>query len=115
MELGDVGRKTRIVELPPVEPGVEPPERAGVGPPGVRADGGLDQPARGRCWPADRGLFGVDPDGGIIHVNGNARPIEARREVSGTCAHQLRRITTIRFDVGTSLGCCLCPTYSTSS
>ena len=73
VELGDVGRKTRIVELPPVEPGVEPPERAGVGPPGVRADGGLDQPARGRRHAADRGLFGVDPGGPIIHVNGNYR------------------------------------------
>ena len=63
MQLGEVGGQTRVVELAAVEPGVEAAERAGVGPSGVRADGGLDQAARGRCRTADSGLFGVDPGG----------------------------------------------------
>ena len=63
VQLGEVGGQGHIVERPAVEPGVEPPQRAGVGAPGVLADGGLDQAARGRRGPADRGLFGVDPDG----------------------------------------------------
>ena len=61
-----------VVELAAVEPGVEAPERAGVGPSGVRADGGLDEAARGLRRPTDHGLFGVDPGGQIIHVNGKA-------------------------------------------
>ena len=47
MQLGEVRREGHVVELAAVEPDVEPPERAGVGPSGVWADGGLDQPARG--------------------------------------------------------------------
>ena len=62
-----------VQQLAPGEPGVEPPERPGVGAAGVRADGGLDQPARGLSRSADRGLFGVGPGGPIIHVNGNYR------------------------------------------
>ena len=50
---------------------VQSPQRAGVGPPGVLADGGLDQAARGLCRAADLGLFGVGPGGRIIHVKGN--------------------------------------------
>ena len=61
MQLGEVGGQGHVVELAAIEPGVEPPERAGVGAAGVRADRGLDQAARGRRRPADRGLFGVDP------------------------------------------------------
>ena len=59
MQLGEVGGQGRVVDLAAAEPGVEPAERAGVGPPGVRADGGLDEAARGLCRAADRGLFGV--------------------------------------------------------
>ena len=40
---------------------LEPPARPDVGAPRVRADGGLDQAARGRCRAADLGLFGVGP------------------------------------------------------
>ena len=43
------------------EPSVEPPERPGLGPPRVRADGGLHQAPRGLCRPSGRGLFGVHP------------------------------------------------------
>ena len=68
VQFGEVRRQRCVVELAAVEPGVEPPERAGVGPSGVRADGGLDQPASGRSRAADLGLFGVDPGGPIIHV-----------------------------------------------
>ena len=57
------GGEARAVELAPVEPGVEPPQRAGVGAAGVRADGGLDQAAPGLRRAADRGLFGVGPGG----------------------------------------------------
>ena len=75
MQLGEVGGQRRVVELAAVEPGVEPPERAGVGPPGVRADGGLDQAARRLRRPPDRGLFGVGSGGRIIHVKGKqSRP-----------------------------------------
>ena len=52
-----------IVELAAVEPDVEAPERAGVGPAGVRADGGFDQASRGHRRSADRGLYGDDPGG----------------------------------------------------
>ena len=62
MQLGEVGGQGHIVELAPVEPGVEPPERARVGSPRVRADGGLDEAARGLRRPFDRGLFGADGD-----------------------------------------------------
>ena len=68
MQLGEVRREGHVVELAAVEPGIEAAERAGVGPPGVRADGGLDQAARGRRRPPDHGLFGVGPGGLIIHV-----------------------------------------------
>ena len=84
VELGEVGGQGHIMELASVEPGVEPPERAGVGPPRVRADRGLDQAARGRRRPPDRGRFGVGPGGPIIHVKGNARPIFIRSR-AGTC------------------------------
>ena len=40
MQLGEVGGEGRVVELAAGEPDVEPPERAGGGPSGVRADGG---------------------------------------------------------------------------
>ena len=70
MQLGEVGGEGHIVERPAVEPSVKPPQRAAVGAAGVRADGGLDQPARGRCRPSDLGLFRVDPDGPIIHDKG---------------------------------------------
>ena len=73
MQLGEVGGEAHVVELASVEPGVQPPERAGVRAAGVRADGGLDQAAGGRSRPADRGLFGVGPGGRILHVNGNYR------------------------------------------
>ena len=73
VQLGEVGRQGHVVELAPVEPGVEAAERAGVRPSGVRADGGLDQPARGLSRSADCGLFGVGPGGRIIHVKGNYR------------------------------------------
>ena len=63
MQFGEVGGQGHVVELAPVEPGIEAPERTGVGPPRVLADGGLDQAARGRHGPPDRGLFGVDPGG----------------------------------------------------
>ena len=43
VELGEVRSETRIVELAPLEPSVELAERAGVGPPCVRADGGYCQ------------------------------------------------------------------------
>ena len=36
------------MKFAPVEPGVEPPQRAAVGAAGVLADRGLDQAARGR-------------------------------------------------------------------
>ena len=78
MQFGEVGGEGHVVERPAVELGVEPPQRAGVGPPRVRADGGLDQAPRGRRRPADLGLFGVGPGGRIIHVKGNVRPINAR-------------------------------------
>ena len=68
MQLGQVRGQGHIVELAAVEPGVQPPERAGIGAAGVRADGGLDQPVRGRRRAADRDLVGVDPGGPIIHV-----------------------------------------------
>ena len=70
MQLGEVGGQGHIVERPAAELGVQPPARAGVRPAGVRADGGLDQAARGRCRTADSGLFGVGPGGPIIHVKG---------------------------------------------
>ena len=73
VQLGEVGRQGHVVELAPVEPGVEAAERAGVRPSGVRADGGLDEAACGRRRSADRGLGRVDPGGKIIHVNGNVR------------------------------------------
>ncbi len=73
MQLGEVRREGHVVELAPVEPGVEAAERARVGAAGVRADGGLDPAARGRRRAADCGLVGVDPDGLIIHVKGNYR------------------------------------------
>ena len=38
VQLGEIGRQGHVVELAPVEPGVEPPKRPGVGPSGVRAD-----------------------------------------------------------------------------
>ena len=60
------------MERPAGEPGVEAAERASIGPPGVRADRGLDQPARGRCRPSDLGLFGVGPGGRILHVKGKS-------------------------------------------
>ena len=58
VQLGEVGGQGHIVERPAVEPGIEPPERAGVGPPRVRADGGLDQAARGCRRPPERGSSG---------------------------------------------------------
>ena len=70
--LGEVGCQGHVVELPPVEPGVETPQRPGVGPAGVLADGSLDEAARGRCGPPDRGLSGVDPGRCIIHVTGKS-------------------------------------------
>ena len=73
MEFGEVGGQGHIVELAPVEPGVEAPQRPGVGSPGVLADGGLNQAARGPRRRPDRGLFRVDPGGLILHVNGNYR------------------------------------------
>ena len=73
MQLGEVRREGHVVELAAVEPGIEAAERAGVGPSGVRADGGLDQAPRGLRRAADRGLFGVDPGGRIIHVKGKER------------------------------------------
>ena len=66
----EVGGQGHIVERPRVEPGVEPPERPGVGPPGVRADGGLDQPARGLCRAADRGPGGVGSGRLILNDKG---------------------------------------------
>ena len=63
MQLGEVRREGHVVELAAVEPSVEAPQRAGVGPSGVRADGGLDQPPRGRRRVADRGLLGREPGG----------------------------------------------------
>ena len=39
MQFGEVGGQRRVVELAAVEPGVKPPERAGVGAAGIRADG----------------------------------------------------------------------------
>ena len=63
VQLGEVRREGHVVELAPVEPGVEPPERAGVGAVGVRADGGLDQAARGLRLAPDLGLCGVGPGG----------------------------------------------------
>ena len=63
VQLGEVGGHARVVELAPAEPGVEPPQRAGVGTPRVRADGGLDQAARGLRRPPDLGLCGVGPGG----------------------------------------------------
>ena len=83
MQLGEVRREGHVVELAAVEPGVEPPERAGVGAARVRADGGLDQPARGLSRSTDRGLCGLGPGGRSIHVKGNARPIIRAR--AGTC------------------------------
>ena len=74
VQLGEVGGQRHIVELAPSSQASSPSERAGVGAAGVRADGGLDQAARGRRRAADCGLFGVGPGGPIIHVNGNARP-----------------------------------------
>ena len=59
MQLGEVGGQGHVVERPPVEPGVEPPERARVGAARVRADGGLDQAARGLSLAADRSLFAI--------------------------------------------------------
>ena len=59
MQLGEA----RVVELAAVKPSVAAPERAGVGAARVRADGGVDQAARGRRLAADSGLFGVDPGG----------------------------------------------------
>ena len=73
-QLGEVGGQGHVVELAAVEPGVEPPQRAGVGAAGVLADGGLDQAPCGRRGPPDRGLCGVDPGGPIIHDEGNADP-----------------------------------------
>ena len=83
MQLGEVRREGHVVERAAGESGVEAAERAGVGPPGVRADGGLDQASGGRLRAADHGFFGVDPGGLIIHVKGNARPIIRSR--AGTC------------------------------
>ena len=73
MQLGEVGGQGHVVELAAVEPSVEPLQRARVGAAGVLADGGLDQAARGRRRPSDRGLVGVDPGGQIIHVKGKER------------------------------------------
>ena len=89
VQLGEVGGQGHIVELAGVEPGVEPSERPGVGPPGVRADGGLDQPARGRRWPLDRGLLGVDPGGPIIHVKGTGRRGHAAQNIAHFITHRL--------------------------
>ena len=72
-KLGEVGRQARVVELASGEPGVQPPERAGVGAACVRADGGLDPAARGLRRAADSGFCGVDPGGRIIHVKGTDR------------------------------------------
>ena len=74
MELGDVGRKTRIVELPPIEPRIEPAECAGVGAAGgVGADRGVDQAARGRTRRADRAER-------LTHDRGRDRAYSGRRE-----------------------------------
>ena len=91
VQLGEVRREGHVVELAAVEPGVEPPERARVGAARVRADGGLDQAARGLCRTADRGLFGVDPGGTIIHVNGNYRPSFGRLIVRASGGASSRR------------------------
>ena len=57
VELGEVGGQGRVVELPAAgEPGVELAEGAGVGAAGIGADRGVDQAARGRARPAERGL-----------------------------------------------------------
>ena len=63
MELGEVRGQRCVVELAPVEPSVDPPQRPGVSPARVRTDGGLDQAARGRGRTTDLGLCGVDPGG----------------------------------------------------
>ena len=42
VQLGEVGGQGYIVEFAAAEPSVEPAKRAGVGPPGVLADGSLD-------------------------------------------------------------------------
>jgi len=70
VQLGEVGGQGHVVELAAVEPGVEPPQRPGVGAAGVLADGGLDQAARRRRGRPDRDLLGVGPGGRIIHVKG---------------------------------------------
>ena len=56
MELGEVGGQGRVIEPEAVEPGVEPAEGAGVGAAGVFADQGVDQAARRRARPAERGV-----------------------------------------------------------
>ena len=58
---GEVGGQGRVIEQTAGQPGVEAPERASLGPPGVRADGDLDQAARGRARRSDHGLGQGDP------------------------------------------------------
>ena len=67
-----VGGQGHIVEFASVEPGVEPSQRAGVGAARVRADGGLDQPACGRC----RLVAGVGMVGsvGVVGAVGESFP-----------------------------------------
>ena len=74
VEIGEVGGQGRVIELLAVEPGVELAEGAGVGAAGIGADRGVDQAARGRARPADRGVGRGDPGGLIIHDNGTYRP-----------------------------------------
>ena len=56
VELGEVGGQGRVIEPEAVEPSVELAEGAGVGAAGIGADRGVDQAARGRARPADRGV-----------------------------------------------------------
>ena len=83
MQLGEVGGQGRVVDLAAAEPGVEPAERAGVGPPGVRADGGLDEAARGLCRGPIAASWGSILAGESFMVKVTPRPIIRAR--AGTC------------------------------
>ena len=78
VELGEVEGEGRVVERAAGEPGVEPVERAGVGPAGVRAERGGGEAARGRRGPLERGGGGGAGRGRILHVNWNYRPSKGR-------------------------------------
>ena len=62
--------EAELTRITAVEPGVEPAERAGVGPAGVRAERGGGEAARGRRRPLERGGGGAAGRGRLIHVNG---------------------------------------------